>query len=820
MTDLASLQIRVQSLEAEVADRRLKGLTKSGRQAERATDGLMSTMKRFAGPAAVAAAAVASLTKIVNVTREFEVLNAQLITATGSADNAAVAFEAIQDFATQTPYDLQQVTEGFTKLVNLGLTPSEKALTSYGDTASAMGKDLNQLIEAVADAATGEFERLKEFGIKAKSQGDQVSFTFRGVTTTVGKNAAEIEQYLIGLGENNFAGAMAERMNTLDGAISNLGDEWNKLWLNISQQGIGSVIEDSIRLAIDGLAELNAMISSGQLGAYLDAIANKFSGFGDDAAGVMSLITDLWEQVPAEWKELAVQAVDFIIDAFVNLPENLRATVRLMAVELASLIDYGKAFGAALVEVIVAKFEELVAKAGAYGTAIGEAINPFSDGDFNLEAEIARIEGEFEKSADAAWDTARKQADRTAAIRRASIGDILEERDAAVEAFDAQINKADELRAAYEKEQAAKREAGGDRLAGFGQGPAAENGPTDAERKAAEKAQKEAERKAAVQQKAFDDLVASLRTEEEAIQESYDRRLAIILANTEEGSIQQQELKQRLDEQFADEAIGDLNQVDTYEEQLAELETYYQNRMDLILNNTALTEQQRTELETKLTKQRNDRLAQLESTRMSAIFQSSSQLFDGLAGIAKSFGGEQSKAYKVMFAASKAFAIADAVVKIQQGIAAAAATPWPANIAAIASTVAATAGVLSTIQSTTMQLSGAYDEGGNIPAGKVGIVGEYGPELVNGPASVTSRKKTEDLLGQGMAGQTGSVTVNIINNADGTTASATETETADGKLVEVVIERTKREIAREFREGGGVVNRAAENAYGLRRGVA
>ena len=30
-----------------------------------------------------------------------------------------------------------------------------------------MGKDITQMIEAVADAATGEFERLKEFGIKA-----------------------------------------------------------------------------------------------------------------------------------------------------------------------------------------------------------------------------------------------------------------------------------------------------------------------------------------------------------------------------------------------------------------------------------------------------------------------------------------------------------------------------------------------------------------------------------------------------------------------------------------------------------------------------
>jgi hypothetical protein len=38
-----------------------------------------------------------------------------------------------------------------------------------------MGKDMMQMIEAVADASTGEFERLKEFGIKASKQGDQVA---------------------------------------------------------------------------------------------------------------------------------------------------------------------------------------------------------------------------------------------------------------------------------------------------------------------------------------------------------------------------------------------------------------------------------------------------------------------------------------------------------------------------------------------------------------------------------------------------------------------------------------------------------------------
>ncbi|WP_010248696.1 phage tail tape measure protein [Pantoea agglomerans] len=38
-----------------------------------------------------------------------------------------------------------------------------------------------------------------------------------------------------------------------------------------------------------------------------------------------------------------------------------------------------------------------------------------------------------------------------------------------------------------------------------------------------------------------------------------------------------------------------------------------------------------------------------------------------------------------------------------------------------------------------------YDTGGNIPSGRTGIVGENGPELINGPVNVTSRRRTARL---------------------------------------------------------------------------
>lgn len=189
----------------EAAKARLgTGFETAGRAAE-------VTRGQFMALAGTATAAVAALagSEFTHILAEYDRLNASLRTVTGSLANAGAASAMIRQFATQTPYELSQVTEAFIKLKSLGLDASERSLRSYGNTASAMGKDIIQFIEAVADATTGEFERLKEFGIKASAQGDKVAFTFQGTTTTIKNYAASIADYLRKIGETQFAGAMA-----------------------------------------------------------------------------------------------------------------------------------------------------------------------------------------------------------------------------------------------------------------------------------------------------------------------------------------------------------------------------------------------------------------------------------------------------------------------------------------------------------------------------------------------------------------------------------------------------------------------------------
>lgn len=181
------------------------------------------------------AAVTAGLTAGLSVLRDYEKLEASLTTVTGSATAAAAAFARVRAFAAETPYSVEEVTGAFIKLKALGLDPSEAALRSYGNTAAGMSKSLDQMIEAIADATTGEFERLKEFGIRSSAEGNRVTFTFRGISTTVGKSADEIEGYLRKIGEVQFAGGMARQAATLDGALSNLTDAWREFLAEIAK---------------------------------------------------------------------------------------------------------------------------------------------------------------------------------------------------------------------------------------------------------------------------------------------------------------------------------------------------------------------------------------------------------------------------------------------------------------------------------------------------------------------------------------------------------------------------------------------------------
>lgn len=268
-------------LSASVADiKKLAGATGDiGKQAAASLSSIDRMAAGLKGIAALAATAFSGR-EIVRTLAEFDRLNASLKTVTGSLENAQVASAFIKRFATETPYELADVTEAFIRLKSMGLDASEASLRSYGNTAAAMGKPIMQFIEAVADAATGEFERLKEFGIKTSQQNDKVTFSFRGTSTTIKNEAGAITAYLQNIGRTDFSTGMADQMHTIDGAVSNLKDSFSNLVDYVGNLGV----RDALMKSFAGVTEfiqgfqrqLNAVFGTGTQAA-IDAYELRLS---------------------------------------------------------------------------------------------------------------------------------------------------------------------------------------------------------------------------------------------------------------------------------------------------------------------------------------------------------------------------------------------------------------------------------------------------------------------------------------------------------------------------------------------------------------
>ncbi len=121
-----------------------------------------------------------------------------------------------------------------------------------------------------------------------------------------------------------------------------------------------------------------------------------------------------------------------------------------------------------------------------------------------------------------------------------------------------------------------------------------------------------------------------------------------------------------------------------------------------------------------------------ERSVATARLQMAQSISNDLLAIAEASVGKQNAVYKALFVASKAFAIAEAVIKIQQGIANALALPFPANIPAIASVTAAAASIVSSIQSVALNLA---------DGGQVGLVrGPGGPRADKIPANLSDQE--------------------------------------------------------------------------------
>jgi hypothetical protein len=271
------INVKVDTKDAVNQVSNLNGTFGKLRQSLTGSNGIGSAIAGAFGGLAVGAigsisSAIGSLgSKIVDSTAKFQKFEAVLTNTLGSNSKAKKALDDIVSFASTTPFQVDELTESFIKFANRGIILTSKEMTKLGDIASSQGKSFNELTEAVLDAQTGEFERLKEFGIRASKEGNTVSLSFKGITKEVANNEDAIKNAILSYGDlEGVAGGMEAISKTLGGQLSNLSDNVDMLFKNLGEALAPIISEVTSRL--------NTLISF--IVQALPGVTNFFSQIG------------------------------------------------------------------------------------------------------------------------------------------------------------------------------------------------------------------------------------------------------------------------------------------------------------------------------------------------------------------------------------------------------------------------------------------------------------------------------------------------------------------------------------------------------------
>ena len=335
------------------AERDLKGFGQTANTETQKVQKSFGALNQFASGALAGIAAAFSVGAIVNfgkavldTTAQFQKFSAVLSNTLGSESDAQLALAQITKFASETPFAVDELTSAFVKLANQGFRPTIQELTSLGDLASSTGKSFDQLAEAVLDAQVGEFERLKEFGIRAKVSGDNVTFTFKGVETQVKKSDEAIRGYILSLGQaEGVSGAMAKISETVGGKISNLGDNVTQLKLAIGNQSEGvfatsiewlSTFAEQATLVVKGIKEIKAEVKATNFGEAIQETRNEIDQLTESFLRINPALTQ---------QEAIEKAVNSVTESYRALSSTQLANGNLTIGQLQETIVRIKEYG-------------------------------------------------------------------------------------------------------------------------------------------------------------------------------------------------------------------------------------------------------------------------------------------------------------------------------------------------------------------------------------------------------------------------------------------------------------------------------------------
>ncbi|WP_290654484.1 hypothetical protein [Idiomarina sp.] len=868
-----------------------RDLKKATREGRAELDKFKTTAVNVAGTLAGAYGAATTARAIFDTTKEVERLSSQLAVAMGSMEAGNRKFDQLTKFASDIGANVQEVTRAFVQLRNVGLNPSEDAILSYMNTAGATGKSLEQFVEAVADATMGQYERLNEFGIKARKEGDKVAVSFRGTTEVIGNSAQDIEEYLRSLGENEFGGYMESQLDGVNDALADLNNQWTATVKRMNDAGLGETIADGVDVATNALAGLTEFVDENgdkiiNVAKAIAAVyASRMVASVGSASQAFILHAAYQQQVIGRYMRMngiagsaavKLRAVGtaarfasrgmsllggpvgvtamaaFSLYEFVSSAETTEDKIDDLVPKLKQLTEGFDGLTAAQArnrqEELAGRMGNLMEDANQLRSKIADLRQDLEDPFVQLGAsqftaiqqEIARLTQELElnqveqKGVEAAiQDVVSRLLELK--NRSASAGESLKTMNQNANGVDMS-----NLNSGFEKTI--------DKLAKT----VIELQYTNDEWERWNILQSAGANLTDAQVSHLDDLIDRVRTLkaeanfEGVIDElnNMSEMASMTPEEREEHRFKQKagygDLNKEQRSQF-DQAWGQYQQAESRadtREQFGQLQSDLNNEESTPLDKLKAEKDARLEIIDQYAQQEVMLLGEAEAMKTRVIAQyenkrealqkqqlmnsltNGQQLFDGMAGMAKAFAGEQSGIYKTMFAASKAFSIAQSIVAIQSGIAQAANQPFPMNLAAMATVASQTASIVSTIKGTSMggggQLQGqAHDGLSRVPMGNEGTYLLKRNEMVLNPQQrenfekVVNAVRSQRAQGGGIGGdRKPSITINQTINVEskGATGNGDDNEGVE-EAVDRANEHLMQRIHDDFASGGPLYQR-------------
>lgn len=236
---------------------------------------------------------------------DYETYKVQLETATKDTQKASQLMREAISFANKTPFETGQVIEATAKFESMGLS-AQKWLSITSDMAGATSKDMIQAVEAVIDAvASGEFERLKEFGLSKNTLEslDTSGQVFNNQGQVI--NQVALAELLFTEMESRYKGGAESLSKTTKGMWSTITGVFKNSMakiVGVTDDGLvrsGSLL-DNFRSLIQNVS--NKMIEWQQNGT-IESISLKFDSFLVKAKTVFGYISDIVEIIKQKFKE-------------------------------------------------------------------------------------------------------------------------------------------------------------------------------------------------------------------------------------------------------------------------------------------------------------------------------------------------------------------------------------------------------------------------------------------------------------------------------------------------------------------------------------